>query len=102
MYAIIKTGGKQFRVSEGDTLSVEKLDAEQGTTVTLDQVLLLGGGGATQIGQPFIDGASVEAQVTRHYRAKKIVVFKKKRRSGYHKKQGHRQTYTELKITRIA
>ena len=99
MYAIIKTGGKQYRVTEGDTLRVEKLDAESGS-VTFDQVLLVGGD-QVKIGKPLVAGASVSADVLRQGRAKKIIVFKKKRRKGYHKKQGHRQAYTEVKITQI-
>jgi large subunit ribosomal protein L21 len=99
MYAIIKTGGKQYRVTEGDTLRVEKLDVESGA-VKFDQVLLIGGD-QVKIGAPMVEGASVDAQVLRHERAKKIIVFKKKRRKGYHKKQGHRQAYTEIKITGI-
>jgi large subunit ribosomal protein L21 len=99
MYAIIKTGGKQYRVTEGDTLRVEKLDVESGA-VKFDQVLLVGGD-QVKIGAPMVEGASVDAQVLRHERAKKIIVFKKKRRKGYHKKQGHRQAYTEIKITGI-
>ena len=99
MYAIIKTGGKQYRVTEGDTLRVEKLNAE-GTSITFDQVLLIGGE-EVKIGAPTVEGASVNAEILREARAKKIIVFKKKRRKGYHKKQGHRQTYTEVKITGI-
>lgn len=99
MYAIIKTGGKQYRVTEGDTLRVEKLDVE-GTSVTFDQVLLVGGE-EVKIGAPTVEGASVSADILREGRAKKIIVFKKKRRKGYHKKQGHRQAYTEVKITGI-
>jgi large subunit ribosomal protein L21 len=99
MYAIIKTGGKQYRVTEGDTLRVEKLNVE-GTNVTFDQVLLVGGE-EVKIGAPIVEGASVSAEILREARAKKIIVFKKKRRKGYHKKQGHRQTYTEVKITGI-
>ncbi len=103
MYAIIKTGGKQYRVSEGQTLRVEKLDGEQGDTVRLDHVLLVGGGeGETRIGRPLVEGAAVDAQIVRQGRGKKIIVFKKKRRKGYHKKQGHRQAFTELKITGIS
>jgi len=102
MYAIIKTGGKQYRVSEGQTLRVEKLDGEKGDSVRLDTVLLIGGEGETRIGKPIIDGAAVDAQIMRQGRGKKIIVFKKKRRKGYHKKQGHRQAFTELKITGIS
>lgn len=101
MYAIIKTGGKQYRVSQGQTLRVEKLDAEKGQSVQLDQVLLVGGDGSTRIGAPRVEGAHVEAQVVRHARARKVIIFKKRRRKGYHKKQGHRQTFTEIRVTGI-
>jgi large subunit ribosomal protein L21 len=99
MYAIIKTGGKQYRVTEGETLRVEKLDVE-GNAVTFDQVLLVGGD-QVKIGAPLVEGASVNAEIVREGRAKKIIVYKKKRRKGYHKKQGHRQAFTEVKITGI-
>jgi large subunit ribosomal protein L21 len=102
MYAIIKTGGKQYRVSEGQTLRVEKLAGEAGDSISLDDVLLVGGDGATRVGTPRVDGASVQAKIVRHARGKKVIVFKKKRRKGYHKKQGHRQTFTELQITGIS
>ena len=101
MYAIIKTGGKQYRVAEGETLRVEKLNAEaDSNTVKFDQVLLVGGD-EVKIGTPMVEGASVDAEILRQGRAKKIIVFKKKRRKGYHKKQGHRQAFTEVKITAI-
>lgn len=101
MYAIIKTGGKQYRVSEGETLRVEKLNAEgDSNTVKFDQVLLVGGDDV-KIGTPMVEGASVDAEILRQGRAKKIIVFKKKRRKGYHKKQGHRQAFTEVRITGI-
>ncbi|MAD60427.1 MAG: 50S ribosomal protein L21 [Myxococcales bacterium] len=101
MYAIIKTGGKQYRVAEGETLRVEKLNAEgDSNTVKFDQVLLVGGD-EVKIGTPMVEGASVDAEILRQGRAKKIIVFKKKRRKGYHKKQGHRQAFTEVKITGI-
>jgi large subunit ribosomal protein L21 len=99
MYAIIKTGGKQYRVTEGETLRVEKLNAE-GSSVKFDQVLLVGGD-QVKIGAPMVEGASVDAEILRQGRAKKIIVFKKKRRKGYHKKQGHRQAFTEVRITGI-
>ena len=102
MYAIIKTGGKQYRVAEGQALRVEKLAGDVGDDVTLDQVLLVGGDGSTRVGAPRVDGASVSATITRHGRSKKIIVFKKKRRKGYHKKQGHRQDFTELRINSIS
>ncbi len=102
MYAIIKTGGKQYRVSNGQALRVEKLDGEVGDALDLEQVLLVGGDGETRIGTPFLDGAKVGAKIKAQGRAKKIIVFKKKRRKGYHKKQGHRQAYTEIEITGIS
>lgn len=102
MYAIVKTGGKQYRVTEGQSVRVEMLSGEIGGTVTLDQVLLIGGAGDPKIGRPLVEGAMVTASITRHARAKKIIVFKKKRRKGFHKKQGHRQYFTELKITGIS
>ena len=101
MYAIIKTGGKQYRVSEGETLRVERLDVVDGK-VSFDQVLLVGNGEDVKIGAPLVEGAKVEAEVLRESRAKKVIIFKKKRRKGYHKKQGHRQTFTEVKVTSIS
>jgi len=101
MYAIIKTGGKQYRVSEGQSVRVERLSGDAGDAVKLSEVLLLGGDGETRIGTPRVDGASVEAEIVRQGQAKKIIVFKKKRRKGYQKKQGHRQLFTELRITGI-
>ena len=101
MYAIIKTGGKQYRVSPGQTLRVEKLDGSIGDSIELNDVLLVGGEGETRIGQPLVDGAKVNAEIVEQGRAKKIIVFKKKRRKGYHKKQGHRQAFTEVRITGI-
>ena len=99
MYAIIKTGGKQYRVSEGVTLRVEKLNAEDGK-VKFDEVLLVGGD-SLKVGAPLVAGASVEADVVSEGRGKKVLIFKKKRRKGYHKKQGHRQAFTEIKVTQI-
>ena len=101
MYAIIKTGGKQYRVSPGQTLRVEKLDGSIGDSIELSDVLLVGGEGETRIGQPLVDGAKVNAEIVEQGRAKKIIVFKKKRRKGYHKKQGHRQYFTGLRIKEI-
>ncbi len=101
MYAVIKTGGKQYRVTEGQSLRVEKLAGDPGQTVTFNEVLLLGGDKPT-IGQPTVAGAKVEAQIVRHDRADKIIVFKFRRRKNYRRKQGHRQPYTELKITAIS
>ncbi|MEE2787811.1 MAG: 50S ribosomal protein L21 [Myxococcota bacterium] len=101
MYAIVKTGGKQYRVSAGQTVRVEKIDGTVGDSIELSDVLLVGGGEETVVGQPRVDGASVAAEIVEQGRAKKIIVFKKKRRKGYHKKQGHRQSFTSLKITEI-
>ena len=101
MYAVIKTGGKQYRVAEGQKLRVEKLTGNAGDKVTFDEVLLVGGD-TPQIGQPIVKGASVAAEITAQDRGKKIVVFKFKRRKNYRLKNGHRQPYTELKITGIS
>jgi large subunit ribosomal protein L21 len=101
MYAVIKTGGKQYRVAEGQKLRVEKLAGNAGDKVTFDEVLLVGGDTPT-IGQPLVKGASVAAEILGQDRGKKIVVFKFKRRKNYRRKNGHRQPYTELKITGIS
>ncbi len=101
MHAVIKTGGKQYRVAEGETLKVEKLTGDAGSTVELGEVLSVGEGEAIKIGMPVVDGASVTAEIVEHGRAKKIIVFKKKRRKGYKKKQGHRQDFTSIKIKEI-
>jgi len=100
MYAVIKTGGKQYKVEEGDRIQVEKLEAETGQTVTFDDVLFIGGD-EYKLGEPALSGVTVTGTVQRQLRAKKIIVFKMKRRKGYHKKQGHRQNLTELSITKI-
>jgi large subunit ribosomal protein L21 len=100
MYAVIKTGGKQYRVSEGQLLRVEKLPGGAGDKVTFGEVLLLGGE-APKIGRPLVPGASVAAEITAQDRGKKLVVFKFRRRKNYRRKNGHRQPYTELKITGI-
>lgn len=100
MYAIIATGGKQYKVAEGDVIRVEKLDVEPGKEYIFDQVLAVGGDELV-IGQPVVEGASVKATVTKQARAKKVIVYKYKRKTGYHKKNGHRQAYTELKIDSI-
>ena len=101
MYAIVKTGGKQYRVSAGQTLRVEKLEGKVGESVALEEVLLIGGEGETRIGKPRVEGAAVEAEIVEQGRRGKILVFKKKRRKGYHKKQGHRQFFTGLRIKEI-
>ncbi len=102
-YAVIKTGGKQYRVAEGETVEVERLGGEVGATVTLDEVLLVSGGddGQTTIGTPVVEQAQVTAEIVEQGLAKKIIVFKKKRRKGYKRKQGHRQMQTTLRITEI-
>lgn len=101
MYAVIKTGGKQYRVSEGDTLRVEKLPGEVGSELNLDEVLMVGGDSPT-IGAPFVKGASVSAKIIAQDRSKKVIVFKKKKRKNYRRKNGHRQPFTELRITGVS
>jgi len=101
MFAVIKTGGKQYRVVKDDVISVEKLKAEAGDSVSLDEVLMIGGDKATTMGTPLVQGASVSATVLDQARADKIIVFKKKRRQNYRRKAGHRQDLTILKITGI-
>ncbi|HOJ14495.1 MAG TPA: 50S ribosomal protein L21 [Deltaproteobacteria bacterium] len=101
MYAVIRTGGKQYKVEEGDILRVEKLDAEKGDTVTFDDVLLIGGDGYV-LGRPTVEGARVSASVVRQMRDRKIIVFKMKRRKRYRRTQGHRQYLTEVRITKIS
>ncbi len=100
MYAIIATGGKQYKVSEGDVVRVEKLGVEADTKFTFDQVLLVSGD-EVKVGHPTVEGASVEATVVGDGKAKKVIVYKYKRKTGYHKKNGHRQQYTEVKIDKI-
>ena len=99
MYAIIATGGKQYKVSEGDVIRVEKLDVETGNTVTFDQVLAVSDNGLA-VGDA-VANATVTGTVTDQARAKKVIVYKYKRKTGYHKKNGHRQAYTEVKIDKI-
>lgn len=101
MYAIIETGGKQYKVQEGDFIFVEKLDVEAGAAVTLDKVLVVADGDDVKVGAPLVDGATVEASVVKNGKEKKIIVYKYKAKKGYHKKQGHRQPYTKLEIKKI-
>ena len=101
MYAVIKTGGKQYRVTKDDIIEVEKLDAPKGGTITLDHVLLVGNAGSAKIGTPTVAGASVKATVLDQKKDDKVIVFKKKRRQNYRRKNGHRQNLTVLKITEI-
>ena len=100
MYAIIATGGKQYKVSEGDVIKVEKLGVEAGETVTFDQVLALNGDKLV-VGNPTVAKASVTATVIEEGKNKKVIVYRYKRKSGYHKKNGHRQPYTKVKIEKI-
>lgn len=102
MYAVIKTGGKQYKVGNGDVLRIEKLDAAEGDTITFDQVLMIADGADVQLGSPLIEGTSVTASVKKHGRGKKIEVIKFKRRKHHRKQMGHRQSYTEVEITAIA
>ena len=101
MYAVIATGGKQYRVQEGDTIRVEKLDADEGVSVDLDQVLMVGSGEDVAIGSPYVEGSKVTAEIKSHGRAKKIEIIKFKRRKHHYKHMGHRQSYTELEIKQI-
>jgi large subunit ribosomal protein L21 len=102
MYAVIKTGGKQYRVAAGEKIKVEQIPAEVGTQITLDQVLMVGEGDAVKIGAPLVAGASVSATVLSQGRHDKVRIFKMRRRKHYQKRQGHRQNYTELQINTIA
>ena len=101
MYAVIETGGKQYRVQKGDTLFVEKLEAEAGDKIDLDKVLLVSKDGELLAGKPYVDGAKVVANVLEQGKAKKIIVFKYKAKKNYRKKQGHRQPYTKIEIEEI-
>ena len=100
MYAIIATGGKQYTVTEGQKILVEKFDVEAGSTYKFDQVLVVSGD-EFKVGAPYVEGASVEASVIGDVKTKKVIVYKYKRKTGYHKKNGHRQQLTELKIEKI-
>ncbi|MBQ7147797.1 MAG: 50S ribosomal protein L21 [Pseudobutyrivibrio sp.] len=100
MYAIIATGGKQYKVSEGDIITIEKLGVEAGEKVTFDQVLAVSDN-ELKVGDPTVKGATVEASVVKEGRGKKVIVYKYKRKTGYHKKNGHRQAFTQVKIEKI-
>ena len=101
MYAVIKTGGKQYRVQQGDVIFVEKINAQADEAVTVDEVLLVGNDGETKIGTPVVEGAKVEGKVLAQVKSKKIVVYKYKAKKNERKKQGHRQPYTKVEITAI-
>ena len=103
MYAVFKTGGKQFRAEPGTRIRIPSLEVEPGESVTFDQVLLTGDGEENvQVGTPVVEGASVKAEVIRHGRGDKVIVFKRKRRKGYRRKQGHRQNFTEIRVDEVA
>lgn len=101
MYAVIKTGGKQYRVQEGDILMVEKLEAADGSTVLFSEVLALSDDNGLKVGTPVVDGAVVEAQILGQGKGKKIIVYKYKAKKNYRKKQGHRQPYTKVQVMKI-
>ena len=101
MYAVVRTGGKQYRLGVGDSVKVEKLSDEVGNIVELSQILMVSDGGEVKVGTPLVTGASVKAEIVGHGRNKKIRVFKMKRRKKYRRTQGHRQAFTQLKITGI-
>ena len=101
MYAVIKSGGKQHRVESGEVLRLEKLDADAGAIVDFDQVMMIGEGEQVKIGEPYVDGGKVSAEIVRHGRAEKITIIKMKRRKHYRRQAGHRQSFTEIKIKEI-
>ena len=101
MYAIIKTGGKQYRVQEGDLITIEKLEAAADETVTFDQVLTVVNDGSVKVGTPLVNGAKVTGRVVEHGKGKKILVFKYKAKSNYRRRQGHRQPFTKVRIESI-
>ena len=101
VYAVIKTGGKQYRVAPGDRLKVEKLEADEGAPVVFDQVLMVGEGSEVQVGTPLVENVKVRATALGQGREKKVIVYKYKRRKGFHKKQGHRQDYTLVQIDEV-
>lgn len=101
MYAVIETGGKQYKVSEGDVIFIEKLGVEEGEAVTFDKVLIAADGDNVKVGAPLVEGATVEAKVVKNGKAKKIYVFKMKRKKNYRRKKGHRQPFTKVEISKI-
>jgi large subunit ribosomal protein L21 len=100
--AIIKTGGKQYRINKGDKVRIDRIDGEEGAGVEFDQVLLMGSGDGTKIGTPILVGAKVSAEIVRQGKGPKLIVYKFRRRKNYRRKRGHRQHFTEIKITGIA
>lgn len=102
MFAVVRTGGKQYKVASGDVIHVERLTAETGSTVQLDDVLLLSGGDGIEVGTPVVAGVTVNAEVVGEARGPKLIIFKKKRRQNYRRKRGHRQDYTVLRVTGFA
>ena len=100
MYAVIATGGKQYRVSEGDVIYVEKIDAQNDEAISFD-ALMVGGDGEVKVGAPVVEGVKVEGKVVGQVKGEKIIVFKYKSKKDYHRKQGHRQPYTKVEITKI-
>jgi large subunit ribosomal protein L21 len=102
MYAVIKTGGKQYRVSTGETLKIETVAGDVGSEIVLDKVLMVADGDKLNVGKPLVNGASVQATIVSHGRADKVKIFKMRRRKHYQKHQGHRQNYTEIRIDGIS
>lgn len=102
MYAVVRTGGKQYRVAPGDVIRVEKLEGHVGDPIQLSEVLLLAGGEQLQLGRPHVAGAAVRAEIVEHGRDRKVMIFKYRRRKRYRRKAGHRQPFTAIKITEIA
>jgi large subunit ribosomal protein L21 len=102
MYAVIKTGGKQYRVAAGEKIKIEQIPADVGSQITLDQVLMVGEGESVKVGNPLVAGATVTATVLSHGRGEKVRIFKLRRRKHYQRTQGHRQNYTEIRVDAIA
>lgn len=102
MYAVIETGGKQYKVSEGDIIFIEKLEVAEDAVITIDKIVALANDNGINVGAPYVEGASVSAKVLKQGKEKKVVVFKMKPKKGYRKKQGHRQPYTKIQIEKIS
>jgi large subunit ribosomal protein L21 len=102
MFAVIRTGGKQYRVAENDVIRIEKLEAEAGSEVVFDQVLMVGGEGQPKVGAPLVDGATVKAELVEQMRDRKVIIFKKRRRQNSRRKNGHRQHLSVVRITSIS